>query len=250
MDNTNQKKLDKLARVRENQRKSRARKQEHIRGLEQKLVALQEQVHKKDVEHRLAVQKLEAENRSLKLLFSRLGLPTEIIAEYVQAVEDPNMAQKVAIPALRQSPATQNQRNNCGSPPSLPRCQAGSEVPHIVELGSSSKTDVLQGAARSAQKAKPQEISDQQVSNQRQSIICGCLPDEAAGSRPTSYDVLNTTLCAIAEELIKQHNRRGLDMAEIQKKLWAGFSNGLTTDEGCRVQNQILFQVLDEISGD
>ncbi|GAB1209264.1 hypothetical protein APSETT445_008036 [Aspergillus pseudonomiae] len=242
-------KIDKLARVRENQRKSRARKQEHIRGLEQKLVALQEQVHKKDVEHRLAVQKLEAENRGLKRLFSRLGFPTETIAEYAQALADPNTAQKVAIPALRQSPATQNQRNTCGSSPSLPRCQAGAEVPHIVELGSSLKTDVLQGAARPAKRTEPQEISDQQISDQRLSI-CGCLPGEAAGSRPTSYDVLNTTLCAIAEELIKQHNRRGLDMAEIQKKLWAGFSNGLTTDEGCRVQNQILFQVLDEISGD
>ncbi|KNG86615.1 hypothetical protein ANOM_006483 [Aspergillus nomiae NRRL 13137] len=152
MDNTNQKKIDKLARVRENQRKSRARKQEHIRGLEQKLVALQEQVHKKDVEHRLAVQKLEAENRGLKRLCSRLGFPTEIIAEYAQALADPNTAQKVAIPALRQSPATQNQRNTCGSSPSLPRCQEGAEVPHIVELGSSLKTDVLQGAARPAKK--------------------------------------------------------------------------------------------------
>ncbi|KAE8328237.1 hypothetical protein BDV39DRAFT_204077 [Aspergillus sergii] len=249
MDNTNQKKIDKLARVRENQRKSRARKQEHIHSLEQKLVALQEQALQKDVEHRLAVQKLEAENRGLRLLFSRLGLPAEIIAEYVQAVEDPNLARKVAIPALRQSLAVQNQQKNCRSPPSLPKCQTDSEAPHAEELGGLSKTDVSQNATRLAQKTEPQVTFDQQVSNQRQSI-CGCLPDTAAGSRPTSYDVLNTTLCAIAEELIKQHNRRGLDMAEIQKKLWAGFSNGLTTDEGCRVQNQVLFQVLDEISGD
>ncbi|KAE8414153.1 hypothetical protein BDV36DRAFT_13870 [Aspergillus pseudocaelatus] len=249
MDNANQKKLDQLARVRENQRKSRARKQEHTRGLEQKLVALQEQAHQKDVEHRLAIQKLEAENRSLRLLLSRLGLPAETIAEYVQAVEDPNMAQKVAIPALRQSLAMHNQQKNCRNPPSLPRCQTDSEVPHTEDLGGLSKTDVSQNATKLAQKTEPQGTLDQQISNQRQSI-CGCLPDTAAGSSPTSYDVLNTTLCAIAEELIKQHNRRGLDMAEIQKKLWAGFCNGLTTDEGCRVQNQILFQVLDEISGD
>ncbi|KAB8278879.1 hypothetical protein BDV30DRAFT_233336 [Aspergillus minisclerotigenes] len=249
MDNVNQKKIDKLARVRENQRKSRARKQEHIRGLEQKLVSLQEQAHQKDVEHRLAVQKLEAENRGLRLLFSRLEIPAEIIAEYVQAVEDPNTAQKVAIPALRQSLAVQNHQKNCRSPPSLPRCQTDSKAPHAEDLGGLSKTDVSQNATRLTQKTEPQVTLDQQVPNQLQSI-CGCLPDTAAGSRPTSYDVLNTTLCAIAEELIKQHNRRGLDMAEIQKKLWAGFSNGLTTDEGCRVQNQILFQVLDEISGD
>jgi hypothetical protein len=78
--------------------------------------------------------------------------------------------------------------------------------------------------------------------------MCGCLSDEAPQTWPASYDILNTTLCAIAEELVKQYNTRGVDMAEIQKRLWAGFCNGVSTDEGCRVQNQILFQVLDEIS--
>ncbi|KAE8383615.1 hypothetical protein BDV26DRAFT_93381 [Aspergillus bertholletiae] len=228
MDTVNQKKLDTLARVRENQRKSRARKQEHIRGLEQKLVALQEQAHRNDIAYRLTVQKLEAENRGLRLLFSRLGLPAETIAEYARAAGDPDMAQKVAIPALRQSQAMPSQRENCRSRPSL---------------------HTTQDAARLAHKAEPLGTLDQRMPNQRQSM-CGCLPDEVAVARSTNYDVLNTTLCAIAEELIKQHNRRGLDMAEIQKKLWAGFCNGLTTDEGCRVQNQILFQVLDEISGD
>lgn len=83
--------------------------------------------------------------------------------------------------------------------------------------------------------------------NQDQSI-CGCAPAEDERSWPTNEDILNTTLCAIAEELINQYNTCGVDMAEIRRKLRSGFSKGLTTDEGCRVQNQILFQVLDEIS--
>jgi hypothetical protein len=54
-------------------------------------------------------------------------------------------------------------------------------------------------------------------------------------------------MCAIADELINQYNTRGADMDEIRRKLWSGFRAGNSGD-GCRVQNQILFQVLDEIS--
>ncbi|KAE8349448.1 hypothetical protein BDV28DRAFT_60795 [Aspergillus coremiiformis] len=245
MDDDSQKKRDKLARVRENQRRSRARKQEHICHLEQKLVSLQEQAHHKDIEHRLTVQKLEAENRRLRLLLSHLGLANDTISEYAQAVEDPNMTQKVAIPALRRAQTNlepQSQREKCRSTPSLYKSQTDMEVPQTEELRTSLNADVSQNASKLAQKPEDRQISTQSM--------CGCLPNEAARTQLTSYDILNTTLCAIAEELVKQYNRRGVDMAEIQKKLWSGFCNGVTTDEGCRVQNQILFQVLDEISGD
>lgn len=76
--------------------------------------------------------------------------------------------------------------------------------------------------------------------------VCGCIADDE--SWPTNDDILNTTLCAIAEELVNQYNTRGVDVTEIQKRLRAGFSKGLAEGEGCRVQNNILFEVLDEIS--
>ncbi|KAF7588461.1 hypothetical protein BBP40_005687 [Aspergillus hancockii] len=120
MDSNDQKKLAKLARVRENQRKSRPRKQEHICVLEQKLVALQEQNHRKDVEHRLTVQRLEAENTGLKFLLSRVGLSSNTIAEYVQATGDPDMTQKIAIPALRRPQTNFEPRDRRRKCPSLP----------------------------------------------------------------------------------------------------------------------------------
>lgn len=75
--------------------------------------------------------------------------------------------------------------------------------------------------------------------------ICDCGP--ASNSWPEVDNPLNTTLCGIAEDLIHQYNVRGVDINVIKKKLWAGFRNGTT--DGCRVQNQVLFEVLDEISG-
>lgn len=60
-------------------------------------------------------------------------------------------------------------------------------------------------------------------------------------------DLLNTTLCSMAEELINQYNTASIDIEVIRQKLWAGFKAGTRVD-GCRVENQVLFQVLDEIS--
>jgi hypothetical protein len=75
--------------------------------------------------------------------------------------------------------------------------------------------------------------------------LCDCSP--GAEIPEGDGDLLNTTLCGMAEELINQYNTSGIDIEEIRKKLWAGFKAG-TRGDGCRVENQVLFQVLDEIS--
>jgi hypothetical protein len=38
-------------------------------------------------------------------------------------------------------------------------------------------------------------------------------------------------------------------LEEIRQRLWSGLQSGVSGD-GCRVQNNILFEVLDEISHD
>lgn len=244
-------KTDKLARVRENQRNSRARKQEHVRELEQQLASFKEQTQQKDIEHRLAVQKLEAENRKLRHLLSFSGVPASAVEDFLRLAEDPATSQKVAIPALRRSRpegvAAGSQckgKSNCAGP-----CSSGKQTD-----GDSSRVDQLKQPVLPAPEPKmaPQEhekpvpVRDLIEFSSRSQSVCDCLPDD--DSVPTNEDVLNTTLCAIAEELINQYNTRGVDMTEIQKKLWDGFCKSRATGEGCRVQNHILFQVLDEIS--
>ncbi|CRL30994.1 hypothetical protein HAV15_010587 [Penicillium sp. str.  len=46
-----QKEFDRLVRVRENQRKSRARKQEYVRELEQRLAAIQQETRLMDIDN-------------------------------------------------------------------------------------------------------------------------------------------------------------------------------------------------------
>ena len=58
----------------------------------------------------------------------------------------------------------------------------------------------------------------------------------------------DTTLCSTAYELVSQHNNKGIDMIEIGIRLSNGFRKG-DGDSGCRVENKLLFDLLDDISG-
>lgn len=210
-------KQEQLSRIRENQRRSRARKQEHTRELEQQLCALKKQIQQKDVDHRLSVQKLEAENQKLKRLLVSLGVDAGL---YSIGEEDSVAARKIAIPML--------QRERQG--------QKSDETPCL-------KTQKLENGGSEYELPSIAQNPTAEVSNGQS--VCGCPADDS--SWPADEDILNSTLCAIAEELISQYNTRGVELAEIQRKLWTGFSRS-TTGDGCRVQNQILFQVLNEIS--
>ncbi|KAA8644704.1 hypothetical protein EYZ11_003517 [Aspergillus tanneri] len=242
-----QKKIDKLARVRENQRKSRAKKQAHIRDLEQKLALSEEQARRKDVDHRLAVQKLQAENRRLRHFLVCSGFSPSEIDGYLQTGDDPARSRKIAIPPLRPSAGgfeTHCREGVSACSSASPENQTDSQTCYKVE-GPVAKSDP--GVETIPPQKYPIEMPTKPQSFGQEQSICGCVPGDAE-SWPKNEDVLNTTLCAIAEELINQYNTCGMDMAEIRRKLCAGFSKGLTTEDGCRVQNQILFQVLDEIS--
>ncbi|KAL4871514.1 hypothetical protein BDV12DRAFT_194277 [Aspergillus spectabilis] len=236
-----QKRLDKLARIRDNQRKSRARRQDHVRDLEQKVLSLQKELDRRDVESRLALQRLEAENRKLRDLLCSSGVPADALGVYLQRTDNPMMTQKVAIPALQRPASAQPQpgRSTFSRPPSStcnPTRDEASNPEHTVtdtsEINSASSQTELQPV-----KADGAEIPS----------FCACPPEEGMGSLPISERTLNTTFCAFAEKLVDQHNSRGVDVSEIRRKLREGFFQG-TSEEGCRVQNQILFQVLDEIS--
>ncbi|KAL5046182.1 hypothetical protein BDW71DRAFT_67024 [Aspergillus fruticulosus] len=241
MDSASEKKrLDKLARVRENQRKSRARRQNHLQDLERKVLCLQQELDRRDVEQRLAVQRLEAENRKLRDLHHFLGITPDVLEEYLRMVDNPVTAQKVAIPAIRRAPSEARLRSEevkCAQP-----CSSEHEQNSPSEAFSS--RDSVIGTC------EPSTDESQRAKSRATELppFCACSPDEDLESLPISEHVLNTTFCAIAEKLVNQYNARGLDVSEIQQKLRKGFIRS-SSEEACRVQNQILFQVLDEISG-
>ncbi|KUL90705.1 hypothetical protein ZTR_00249 [Talaromyces verruculosus] len=93
--------LNRLARVRENQRKSRARRQQYIEDLEQKVAVCNAQAQQREIEHLIALQKLEAENAKLRALLQRAGLAPGLVEDFLKDVSQPTVSEKIAIPRLK-----------------------------------------------------------------------------------------------------------------------------------------------------
>ncbi|KAJ9198391.1 hypothetical protein DTO164E3_5224 [Paecilomyces variotii] len=311
---TEQKKRQRLARIRENQRKSRARKQEYIQELEHNLSVCKKQAHQQDINNRISIQKLEVENAKLRQLLSRLGVAPPSVDEYLRGEDNPIVAQKVAIPALRRpevnlQAAPVESKSGCrtaSQPPPQPTSQRPpnlhesiteaakslqSLASSMAAIEANKKPACQQGPCQETQRREQESLRREQP-QQKESCcgqiqpeqsqpeqprteqpqntppaksptseeacecppaveeLCGCPPSEGVPESWPSHDtVLNTTLCSVAGELISQYNTRGVDLTEIRKKLWAGFRKGSSAEEGCRVQNQVLFEILNEISG-
>lgn len=73
------------------------------------------------------------------------------------------------------------------------------------------------------------------------------IPGDIFGGK-TTQEEYGTTLCIVAYEMIRQQNKKRVDMIEIGIRLWNGFIKG-DGDGGCKVQNKLLFSVLEYISG-
>lgn len=58
----------------------------------------------------------------------------------------------------------------------------------------------------------------------------------------------STTACTEAYQMVLQYNRKGLDMVEINIRLWSGFRAAKEGDGSCTVDNKVLFDLLGYIS--
>ncbi|CAG7924074.1 unnamed protein product [Penicillium olsonii] len=137
------------------------------------------------------------------------------------------MKGKIAIPAI--------QRSDKGANPELTVTR-----PRVVECQVTGPVNepIATESSEPAQNTKQEE---------KDPSFCGCREDRQATT--SDEDLLNSTLCAIAEEMITQYNTKGIDVGEIRQRIWSGFRAGVN-GTGCRVQNHVLFQVLDDISSD
>ncbi|EAU38944.1 predicted protein [Aspergillus terreus NIH2624] len=58
----------------------------------------------------------------------------------------------------------------------------------------------------------------------------------------------DTTVCAVALELVMSCNTKNLSILELDMRLRCGYRSARFQWEGCRVDNQVLFAVLSEIT--
>lgn len=67
-------------------------------------------------------------------------------------------------------------------------------------------------------------------------------------TKTSGNDNKRTTLCSLAFRLVAQCNKRGVDLQVIHIWMQHGFQLAMASNEGCRVDNQVLLDILTQIS--
>ncbi|KAJ0426197.1 hypothetical protein BJY00DRAFT_127294 [Aspergillus carlsbadensis] len=237
-------KAEDLARVRNNQRRSRERKKAHVAELEEKVQRLEAAVAVEDPS--MAAPDLEVENRFLKGLLESVGFDRGVLEGYLRG------------PLLQYAPSD------------VPGISGGSAVYETsytdqiggagtIEPGSSDYNPEPFGPL-DVDSTQPAESADLPLNMaQNRAIlpstgftitgdltgIIASLDGEAFGSQnPVNSE---TTLCSVAFHLIIQCNRTGKDVLQLETKLRTGYKMPTCPGEGCRVDNRILLGVLAEL---
>lgn len=234
---------ERLARIRENQRKSRAKRQEYLRELEQRLETCKEEAKVDYIKHLLLIQKLESENQRLREMLGRLNVSPDSIQEYLSDRQSTVIDYKVAIPNRTQPntsrPSKQKLPRSQSNNPKSPSPATSEDQPSPVE-----NPPVQDRSSKQMSLPFRDTPSDERYSDTQNLGTQG-----TGGIEGKEIDTTDTTLHIKAEELIHQYNTCGIDI----DKIWRRLAPAIIVDrEGqcCRVQNQALFQILDEISNE
>lgn len=222
-----------LNRVRENQRRHRARRRDYISSLEEKLAETEKQL----AEARVEIAALRAE-RDAKTWRRQTGYDDELIIGRIVGDEGEAKAANKEPGELFLSIL---------SPISLPSPTQVSNAqpldPLLDALATSDMTDpsnsMLGGpppcCLDEPSEPTPNAASDPECTN--------------CATRPPPAPTESTTLCSQAYVMIQQHNFRGIDAITIRTWLYQGYRRAQRKGEGCRVENGALMSLLDFISG-
>ncbi|KAH7120886.1 hypothetical protein B0J11DRAFT_51280 [Dendryphion nanum] len=265
-----------LERIRNNQRRCRARQKSYIAELEARVRHYESTQDQASAVPKL--QELMNENESLKRLLNSLGLDVEFVEAYGKAtkraseiVQTQPKTQRLCEPSL--APASSKHTDTTlqfGLTSAMGFESAVQETP--MELSGVAVAGDIDQHFLSTNKGSTQEdtfppcelfdfsafdtldIELLQTRPQPQSEALAQFAEESSAmgipelamSMEETLD--KTTLCSLAFSLILKNNVRGYSTADIDLKLRVGYRDAATPFEGCRVDNKVLFTVLAEIS--
>jgi hypothetical protein len=227
-----------LARVRENQRRHRARVKDQVATLEEKLVEKEALLAK--AEERIAQLTAALEYERLRVVNEKIGPPPKGSLEGPQKTISPKSfsATELYQPILASS---KEDSTEPGKRPCEGRCPwvylstvGTAKSSSSSDLQSSDTIDPINNAIlfnESSSYAETVELATKQ---------CLDLDPPRFGE--------STTLCITAYNLIDQQNYRGLETSTVYQWLRQGFRSGHDRLDGCRVENSILFSLLDFVS--
>ncbi|CAG8887039.1 unnamed protein product [Penicillium egyptiacum] len=235
-------KSEDLARIRNNQRRSRAKRLEYIRDLEEKAKKYDELIASTPPPSLSAFDKLQSENAWMRGLLSTLDINFDSFDASAGSIHDnePNTLVSAISGSFTSNAETQRymenqtplsfweQWNSSGLSPDM---GLDFDIPLLLN-GANNLTHL---DISSAQPLEPNFGASQYQGTQ----------ESVEASVPSNS---NTTLCSLACQWVIQCNTKGVELDVLYYRMERGFKQGNSPMEGCRVDNHVLLRVLTEIS--
>ncbi|KAJ9652957.1 hypothetical protein H2198_007825 [Neophaeococcomyces mojaviensis] len=263
----------KQERIRDNQRRSRARRQEYLADLERRLSDCQLTCREANIQ-RAAFLELQIENTRLRELLSLAGVNDDFVEHYVsEAVAQSGQFPRETNPSLRQIKpkiATMEPAriltNNVQEVPSSRALTRGA-VPINTNTADTRLPDTNVPSTPTStyisstpfplptmsEMTTPTTAPDwlyQQASSlsTQQSCDFYCDTFQVAAKGSTKIADESSVLCSVAQHMIDQFELSPQEMEQVKAKLATGFCRPSYPGAGCAVNNQTLFQILNELS--
>lgn len=242
--------ISKQERIRLNQQRSRARKQEYLHDLERRVLDCHTTCREADLQ-RDSYHQLREENLKLRALLGSLGIGDLQIDSFVHSDASDPSAEQTSLRHLRpklQAEVVPAQ----GTLPAHLDDMADLPVSNISEpLLSTTVSSTSSSVCKSASCSVRPELDDPSSTNScalnvHQPHYCEAFLtffEPTLGPTPE-----NSILCSQARDLIDQYNIGGQDLQHISFRLAAGFAPEINPGEGCWVNKRLLFEVLNDIS--
>lgn len=225
------------ARIRDNQRRSRARRKEYIQELEQRLQRFETLGIEATQEVQVAGRKVAAENAALRSLLRHHGVSEAEVQGYLKShasdtIPSNSLLAVIPNPTISQSPKMQNNNMAKGISPKT----------GLLNRERDAQTDISELCSSPSGPAvnKQADIRNDQVSNAEQPAAIDSLGVGAlnAGQPSTGQDAGQFTPCEAAAGIITSM-RDYPDTRDVRSEL------GCRSSSSCMVRNMDVFAILD-----
>ncbi|GIK07234.1 hypothetical protein Aspvir_002892 [Aspergillus viridinutans] len=254
-----------LKRVRDNQRKCRQRRRDYVAELESKIASYAEAAAEADMRRQAMEETLRGENEALRTLLASSSFShdvlerdttetqQEVILDEIQtslsfAATVPTTLELHADSMALQLP---NVTPSFAFPTTIREvAETGLAAPSTRDFTPSQSTDLSTCLDFPVPTLHEPTVLDRDS----QTHVLELLPP--TNQSTTGVDITirlpdpilqDTTLCAVAIQIVRHCNKKDLGMAELDIKLRPGYRNARSPLEGCRVTNWVLLMVLAEI---
>ncbi|OJJ67595.1 hypothetical protein ASPBRDRAFT_333099 [Aspergillus brasiliensis CBS 101740] len=230
-------KAENLARVRNNQRRCRQRKRDYVAELEQELASVKDTTSREILKLQSIADSLRQENERLAALLELRGIEYKPSRPDRQIDEENNVMDDIGsdlIPSVDPS--------NLGPTEDTPPGEVSQLYFSPLKSSSADRfKDYLTDTSCLPIPPEVGPVSESLLLPDTQ------LPNTALRTEVSKDKYEDTTVCAVALELVMNCNTKNLSILELDMRLRCGYRSARFQWEGCRVDNQVLFAVLAEI---